>query len=68
VASPDVFLGTHQQLMFALAIQARLPTVGPLRRFAEAGALVSYGSNFEDFISPRYSLCRTRAIGLICAG
>ncbi|MCP4618484.1 MAG: ABC transporter substrate-binding protein [Bradyrhizobium sp.] len=48
VALPDVFLTNYQQLTFSLALQARLPTVGPLRAFAEAGALVSYGSNFNE--------------------
>jgi putative ABC transport system substrate-binding protein len=38
----------YGELIFALALQARLPTVGPLRSFAEAGALASYGSNFTE--------------------
>ncbi|SDJ51581.1 MULTISPECIES: ABC transporter substrate-binding protein [Bradyrhizobium] len=46
VALPDVFMTNNSKLIFALALQARLPTVGPLRFFAENGALVSYGSDF----------------------
>jgi putative tryptophan/tyrosine transport system substrate-binding protein len=48
VALPDVFMVLHGELMFALARQVRLPTVGPLRAFAEAGALASYGSDFTE--------------------
>ena len=39
VALPDVFMSVYGELIFALALQAHLPTVGPLRSFAEAGAL-----------------------------
>ena len=48
VALPDTFLTLHGPLIFALALQARLPTVGPLRSFADLGALASYGSDFVD--------------------
>jgi putative tryptophan/tyrosine transport system substrate-binding protein len=34
--------------IFALAARSRLPTVAPLRSFANAGGLISYGSNFAD--------------------
>ncbi len=45
---PDIFMSLHGDLIFALARQHRLPTVGPLRLFAEAGALASYGSDFNE--------------------
>ena len=45
---PDIFMGLHSNLIFALALQNRLPSVGPLRSFAEAGALASYGSDFTE--------------------
>jgi putative ABC transport system substrate-binding protein len=48
VTLPDVFVTTYSQLIFALAVQARLPTVGPLRLFADNGALASYGSDFTE--------------------
>ena len=48
VALPDVFMTTYGQLLFTLALKARLPTVGPLSSFAANGALVSYGSDFTD--------------------
>jgi putative ABC transport system substrate-binding protein len=48
VALPDVFMTSYGQLIFALALQARLPTVGPLRSYADNGALASYGSDFTE--------------------
>ena len=48
VALPDSFLTLHGPLLFALALQARLPAIGPLRGFAEHGALASYGSDFVE--------------------
>jgi len=48
VVLPDVFMTTYSQLIFALAVQARLPSVGPLRLFADNGALASYGSDFTE--------------------
>jgi putative ABC transport system substrate-binding protein len=47
VALPDVFMTTNGELLFALALQTRLPSVGPLRSFADLGALASYGSDFN---------------------
>ena len=32
----------------ALALQSRLPTLAPLREFAEAGCLLAYGPNAAD--------------------
>jgi putative ABC transport system substrate-binding protein len=45
---PDIFMGLHSELIFALTIKHRLPSVGPLRSFAESGALASYGSDFTE--------------------
>jgi len=44
----DIFMTLHSELIFALAVRGRLPTVAPLRSFASAGGLMSYGSNFAD--------------------
>ena len=44
---PDVLMGLHGREAFDQATHARLPSVGPLRSYATAGALVSYGSNFD---------------------
>jgi putative ABC transport system substrate-binding protein len=41
-------MATYNQLIFALAVQARLPTIAPLRLFADNGALASYGSDFTE--------------------
>jgi ABC-type uncharacterized transport system substrate-binding protein len=48
VVLPDIFMTLHSELTFALAARGRLPTVAPLRSFANAGGLLSYGSNFAD--------------------
>ena len=48
VVLPDVFMTGHSALTFAQAQQARLPSVGPLRSFADSGALASYGSDFTE--------------------
>ena len=47
-ALPDIFVSMNFDLVFGLARQNRLPSVGPLRSFASSGALASYGSNFVD--------------------
>jgi putative ABC transport system substrate-binding protein len=48
VVMPDVFTTLHRETIFGIANRNRLPTVSPLRQFAAAGSLVSYGSNFDD--------------------
>jgi len=47
VVMPDVFMTLHRDTIFRLANQNRLPTMSPLRSFAAAGGLMSYGSNFD---------------------
>jgi putative ABC transport system substrate-binding protein len=56
IVLPDIFMTRHGAQVFALATQARLPNVAPLRSFAGDGALVSYGSNFDDLfrLAARY--------------
>ena len=48
VVLPDIFMTLHSALTFSLAARGKIPTVGPLRSFANAGSLISYGSNFAD--------------------
>jgi ABC-type uncharacterized transport system substrate-binding protein len=48
IVIPDIFMTLHSELIFALAVRGRLPTMAPLRSFASAGGLMSYGSNFTD--------------------
>jgi len=38
----------HPTHIAALAVQSRLPTLGPIREFAEAGCLMTYGPNTAD--------------------
>jgi putative ABC transport system substrate-binding protein len=47
VVMPDVFMTLHRDMILRLASQNRLPTMSPLRSFAAAGALMSYGSHFH---------------------
>jgi ABC-type uncharacterized transport system substrate-binding protein len=48
IVMPDVFMTQHRDTVFALTNRHRIPTVSPLRAFAAAGSLVSYGSDFDD--------------------
>jgi putative ABC transport system substrate-binding protein len=39
---------THYQRITELAVKHRLPSISPAREFAEAGSLMSYGTNYAD--------------------
>ena len=41
------FINTNAQQLAELAIQQRLPTIGVLPTFVEAGGLMSYGPNVD---------------------
>ena len=41
-------LGTYTRRIVDLANKSRLPTIGPVRGWTEAGFLMSYGANFDD--------------------
>lgn len=43
---PDVFTTLHRETIFRLAAQGGFPTMCPLRYYAVAGGLMSYGSDF----------------------
>jgi putative ABC transport system substrate-binding protein len=45
---PDAITTEHQQMIFELANQYRLPAVYPYRFWADAGGLLSYGSDTVD--------------------
>lgn len=47
VVMPDVFTTLHRDTIFGIANRNRLPTMCPLRQYAVAGGLASYGSNFD---------------------
>ena len=55
VVMPDVFMTLHRDMIFRLANRNRLPTMSPLRSFAAAGALMSYGSNFDHLFEQAVS-------------
>jgi ABC-type uncharacterized transport system substrate-binding protein len=44
----EAFLESRRDQIVALALRDRLPMVGPIRRFTEAGALMSYGANIGE--------------------
>jgi putative ABC transport system substrate-binding protein len=48
VVMPDSFTLVHRAKITSLAVRHRLPAVYPYRFFAEAGGLLSYGSDLHD--------------------
>jgi putative ABC transport system substrate-binding protein len=44
----DLMFGTHQRWIAELALKSRLPTIWAMKENADAGGLMSYGTNFED--------------------
>ena len=48
LATPDIFLGTHYELIVQLATLHRLPAVYPTRVFVRQGGLVSYAIDTDD--------------------
>jgi putative ABC transport system substrate-binding protein len=44
----DPLMNTHRVRISTLALGARLPTLGGIREFVEAGVLMSYGPSFPD--------------------
>ena len=46
--SPDLLFQEHREQIVQLAATHRLPAIGSEREFAEAGGLMSYGSNRRD--------------------
>jgi putative ABC transport system substrate-binding protein len=47
---PDVFTTLHRETIFELATRGHLPTMCPLRGYAAAGGLMSYGSDFRSLM------------------
>jgi putative ABC transport system substrate-binding protein len=47
---PDVFTFLHRDTIFRLATSGHFPTICPLRPFAAAGGLMSYGSDFVSLM------------------
>ena len=44
----DLMFGTHQKRMAELALKSRLPAIWAVKENADAGGLMSYGTNFDD--------------------
>ena len=49
IVMPDDFLNAHYEELIALAARNRLPAIYPWRFLAEAGGLISYGSERNQF-------------------
>ncbi|MGJ7512575.1 ABC transporter substrate-binding protein [Variovorax sp. GT1P44] len=49
LGSPDLSRVATNKLIADFAAAKRLPAIAPFRWFAEAGGLLSYGVNYEDF-------------------
>ncbi|MEQ1612117.1 MAG: ABC transporter substrate-binding protein [Hyphomicrobiaceae bacterium] len=47
VIGEDTFLAQREQIA-DFALRSKIPSIGILRRFAESGGLVSYGTNLKD--------------------
>src|SRR5262249_8368979 len=44
----DQMFGTHQKRLAELALKSRLPAIWAQKEYADAGGLMSYGTNFDD--------------------
>jgi putative ABC transport system substrate-binding protein len=50
IVSSSVFV-PHRKKLAELAIKGRLPVIGGIREFPEAGTLLSYGVNISEFVA-----------------
>jgi putative tryptophan/tyrosine transport system substrate-binding protein len=46
--SADALFFSHREALVGLAAQYKIPTIYPIREFATAGGLVSYGTNYPE--------------------
>ena len=49
VIAPDNMFNAHMQQLAALTVHHAIPAIYEFRRFAEAGGLMSYGSNETEY-------------------
>jgi ABC-type uncharacterized transport system substrate-binding protein len=48
IIAVDTFYFGQMRRMAALAVRHRVPAIGPLREFATAGGLMTYGASIQD--------------------
>jgi putative tryptophan/tyrosine transport system substrate-binding protein len=58
VVMADNFTTIHRDLIIALAVRLRIPTIYPYRYFVDEGGLLSYGYDHARSFSPRAGLRR----------
>jgi len=46
--SPDTLIFRNREVLLDLAVRHKIPTAYPIREFAAAGGLVSYGTNYPE--------------------
>jgi putative tryptophan/tyrosine transport system substrate-binding protein len=56
MVTDDRYFFTHQEKLVALALRHRLPSIFPRRDYVQAGGLMSYGENKEQFYRRAASL------------
>ena len=61
--SPEALFVSRRVQLVTLAARHALPAMYHRREFAEAGGLMSYGSNLADAVSPDRRLCRPHPQG-----
>ena len=52
VITPDVFFNSRREELAALSLRYAVPAISQYREFAEAGGLISYGSDETEYYRP----------------
>jgi len=51
IVLPDTFTTVHRDSIVSATARNRLPSIGPVKSFAAAGGLISYGADLTDLMS-----------------
>jgi putative ABC transport system substrate-binding protein len=66
--TPTTFSVLHREKLAQIALSYGLPTLYGFREFAEAGGLMSYGTNLTDAYRRGSNFCRQDSEGIIAVG